>query len=51
MLSLIRAMYSHFRALSKGAEWWDTPVGDDHDLYIFTHGHDYRGALSDYVQV
>ena len=45
------AFAPHIRALTKGAEWWDTQDSDDHDLYIFTHGHDYRGALSDYVQV
>lgn len=39
------------RALTKGAEWWDSENTDSVDMYIFTHGHDYKGAIADYVSV
>lgn len=31
--------------------WWDGPNDSLEDFYIFGHGHDYKAALSDYVQV
>lgn len=48
MLALPQLFY---RALSTGAEWWDSPNKDDEDLYIFAHGHGYKRALGDFVQV
>jgi len=30
-------------------EWWDSVNTDAEDLYFFGHGHDYRGALKDFI--
>jgi hypothetical protein len=38
-------------ALTEGAEWWDSVNSDDIDWYMFAHGHDYKGALADFVKV
>ena len=32
-------------ALSDASDFWDGPNADEHDLYFFGHGHDYKGAL------
>jgi hypothetical protein len=31
--------------------WWGGKNGDDIDLYFFGHGHDYKGALADFILV
>jgi alpha-glucosidase (family GH31 glycosyl hydrolase) len=38
-------------ALTKGAEWWESPNSDDSDWYLFAHGHDYTKAIADYTLV
>mmetsp|Transcript_9650 Transcript_9650/g.22029 ORF Transcript_9650/g.22029 Transcript_9650/m.22029 type:complete len:252 (-) Transcript_9650:164-919(-) len=38
-------------ALSDASDFWDGPNKDDLDLYLFAHGHDYKAALSDFIQV
>ena len=32
-------------------DWWAGNNTDAHDIYLFAHGHDYMGALGDYVKV
>jgi alpha-glucosidase (family GH31 glycosyl hydrolase) len=38
-------------ALSDESDFWDGPNVDAVDLYFFGHGHDYKGALKDFVAV
>ena len=38
--------------LNPATGWWDQGQnGDDVDAYMFAHGHDYKGALKDFVAV
>lgn len=32
-------------------DWWQSPNKDDVDVYFFGHGHDYKGAIRDYVSI
>ena len=38
-------------ALDPKTGWWDGPNKDDVDTYLFAHGHDYKAALQDFVQI
>jgi hypothetical protein len=37
--------------LNSTTGWWEGPNADAQDLYLFAHGHDYKGALQDFVHI
>ncbi|KAK3233298.1 hypothetical protein CYMTET_56397 [Cymbomonas tetramitiformis] len=42
---------SDTQALNPASGWWEGQNVDEVDQYLFAHGHDYRGALKDFVAI